>query len=363
MIKKVIFSVLILLTPLPGFLPQARPGDPLVAPRDVSVAELRDRGFQANWEFPRYRANGTAYPGVDFEQTMFGLARKPLVPAQNGRPAIWLGDLLKEVARLGWSRKSTDQVLKQVKGKLGSKDYDRVRHLLHCSDLYGQDWNPRKSNQRHGMHFGDTWEFEKKEWSMARADREVEQIAQLVMADIAAIKEAEANYANYWNHTKHDWERIEVVPDTHMVLRDTADKRLMSTCQIDFKFDLPWPFSTAEFRMYTLNKMLDDGRPVLYLLALSEDLHWLAGYDLYEPVRDRDGNWVATMMVREFGLDIDGVPDGRGDRHDNLRGQFGNLRRDSERLFKSKNRSKAEPEIYPYKGLLPEILVRDGRRN
>jgi hypothetical protein len=362
MIDEVIFSAFLLLNPLPAALPQAGQGDLLVPPRDVTVAELRDRGFEAQWEFPRFRANGTAYPGVEFEQQMFRLARQALVPASQGRPAIWLGDLIKQVASQGWSRKAVDLALKQVKSELSKKDYDRVRHLLHSSDLYGKDWNPRKSNQRHGMHFGETWEFGKNEWSMAKADREVEQIAQLVIADIAAIKEAEANYASYWKHTKHDWERIEVIKDSHMVLRDSTGKRLMSTCQIDFKFDLPWPFSTAEFQMYTLNRMLDDGRPVLYLLALSDDLHWLAGYDLYEPVRDREGNWVATMMVREFGLDIDGVPDGRGDRHDNLRGQFGNLRRDAERLFKAQNRGKDQAEVYPYSGSLPEIPVRDGRR-
>ena len=44
---------------------QAAPQDPLaVTPRVVSAAELRGRGFDASWEFPRHRSDGTPYPGV-----------------------------------------------------------------------------------------------------------------------------------------------------------------------------------------------------------------------------------------------------------------------------------------------------------
>jgi len=64
----------------------------LVTPRVVSEAELRGRGFDTAWEFPRHRPNGTAYPGVAFEEANFRLVRAPLVPASAGTPAIWLGD-------------------------------------------------------------------------------------------------------------------------------------------------------------------------------------------------------------------------------------------------------------------------------
>ena len=333
-----------------------------VTPRVVKEAELRGRGFDAAWEFPRHRANGTSYPGVDFEEAIFRLARQPLLPAQGGQPEIWLGDLVKEMQAGGWTKDTSKRVLKRVEDKLSDQDWERVRQLLSAWDLYGKKWNPRSSGQRHGMHFGKQWKFGKNDWAEAKADREVEQIAQVVLADLAAIKTAEADYQGYWSHRKHDWERIEVDLDSALQVRDEAGGLLAASLDIDFEFDLPFPFSTAEFHLHTLNRLLDDGRPVLYLHGTGSDLHWLAGYDVYEPIRDRDGAWVGTLMVRVFGLDIDGVPDGRGDRHDNLRGQFGNLRRDAEALFRERNRGRTEPEIAPYTGILPDYAIRDGRK-
>jgi hypothetical protein len=335
----------------------------LIQPRAVSEAELRGRGFAEDWEFPRFKADGKPYPGKLFEDSCFRLARQPLVKAEGGRGEIWLGDLLKDLHKANWSKSASKDALAKVKGKVSKADYETLKDLLTAYDLYGKKWNPRKGGQEHGMFFGEEWEFKKSEWTHAKADREVEQIAQLIVADLHAIKQTEADYQAYWDHTKHDWERIEVLPNQLMVVTDKEQKQLMSSATIDFEFDLPFPFSTAEFRMFTLTRMLDDGSPILYLFATGDDLHWLAGYDVYEPVRDRDGNWVGTMMIRVFGLDIDGVPDGRGDRHDNLRGQFGNLRRGAEKLFANRNRGKVKPEVWPYQGSLPAVPVRDGRRD
>lgn len=334
----------------------------LVTPRVVSEAELRGRGFDTAWEFPRHRPNGTAYPGVAFEEANFRLVRAPLVPASAGTPAIWLGDLVREMEAGNWSKDASKRVLSRVEDALSKDDFERVRHILSAWDLYGKSWSPRKSSQRHGMHFGPSWEFKKTEWPEAKADREVEQIAQIVLADLAAIKAAEADYAGYWKHRKHDWEEIEVDLKSAFQVRNEKGGLLAASLDIDFEFDLPFPFSTAEFHLHTLNRLLEDGRPVLYLHGTGDDLHWLAGYDVYEPIYDGKGEWVGTMMVRIFGLDIDGVPDGRGDRHDNLRGQFGNLRRDAERLFQARNRGEQSVSIAPYTGILPDYLIRDGRR-
>jgi hypothetical protein len=334
-----------------------------VEARIVKEPELRGLGFSKAWEFPRFKADGRPFPGKTFEDSCFKLARQPLISASGSTPALWLGDLLKDLDREKWSKLASQRALGKIKGKVAGKDFERLEDMLTAYDLYSSKWNPRKSKYKHGMYFGDTWEFKESEWSYAKADREVEQIAQLVVADIAAIKATEADYQGYWHHVKHDWERIEVVPKSLMVVLDDADKHKMSSCEIDFEFDLPFPFSTAEFKMHTLNRMQENGSPILYLFATGDDVHWLAGYDVYEPVVDRDGNWVGTMMIRVFGLDLDGVPDGRGDRHDNLRGQFGNLRRGAERLFGSRNRGKGKIDVFPYKGELPITTVRDGRRN
>jgi len=334
----------------------------VVPAHQVEWAELRARGFAADWEFPRHKADGTPYPCIAFENSVFELARQPILAASEGRPALWLGDLVREFSAHGWNEKQSEARLKGLKKQLSKDRFARLEDLLECWDLYGRKWSPRKSSMAHGMHFGKQWEFKKKEWTYAKGQREVESVAQIVLADIAAIKSAEANYSLYWSHTKHDWEKIEVDLDSRLQVRDEAGDLEAASLTIDFKFDLPFPFSTAKFKLYTLNRKLEDGRPVLYLHGVSDDLYWLSGYDLYEPIRDRNGEWVGTLMIRVFGLDLDGVPDGRGDRHDNLRGQFGNVRRDAERLFRVQQAAKEEPGIFPYVGKIPDYEVRDGRR-
>ncbi len=329
----------------------------VVQPRVVSDEEIRGAGFADDWRFPRELPNGKATPGVEFENAMIKLVQKPLLPATAGQPEVWLGDLVREMQAGQWSKKTSERLLKPLKKKLPSRDYYRVKDLLQAYDLYGRKWNPRKGGQAHGMRFGPSWEFGKNDWAEVGGDREVEQIAQLVVADIQALKVAEANYRGYWDHVKHDWEEISVVDDSFMQCRNEEGKIVHASVELDFEFDLPFPFSTAEFHLYTLNTLLPDGRPILYLRGHHSDFYWLAGYDIYHPVYDRNGDWVATLMVRQFGMDLDGVPDGTGDRHDNLRGQYGNLRRDAERVFIRRNRDKDQPEVYPYTGSLPPYEV------
>ena len=76
----------------------------VITPRVVQEAELRGRGFDRAWEFPRHRVNGTPYPGVDFEEAIFRLARQPLLPASASQPELWLGDLVKEMQNGGWTK-------------------------------------------------------------------------------------------------------------------------------------------------------------------------------------------------------------------------------------------------------------------
>lgn len=340
-------------------LPQvAKPIEPAIVP----LAELRGRGFDVSWEFPRTLANGKATPGVLFEQEMLKLVREPLLPASGSQPALWLGDLVRELDAAGWSKDRCKAVWKRLDKKLDRQTGERVRQLVLAYDLYGSKWNPRSSGQKHGMHFGSSWKFGESDWAVAKGDREVEQIAQIVVADLASIKASEADYLSYWNHRKHDWKRIEVDAASAMAAQDEQGRIIATNLNIYFEFDLPWPFSTAEFELHAMNRLREDGSVALYLHGTGDDLHWFAGYDIYEPIRDRNGEWVGTLMIRQLGLDLDGVPDGRGDRHDNLRGQFGNLRRDAEQHFARRMAGKAKPEPCPYQGEVPRYEIRDGRR-
>ncbi|MFG0318762.1 MAG: hypothetical protein ACF8XB_15920, partial [Planctomycetota bacterium JB042] len=77
-----------------------------------------------------------------------------------------------------------------------------------------------------------------------------------------------------------------------------------------------------------------------------------AGRDVYVPVESADGEFVAMLVVRQFGFDLAGVPDGDGDRQAAIRSTLGNLRRRAEREYGDRG----EPRVL--RGALPEPRVR-----
>jgi hypothetical protein len=110
--------------------------------------------------------------------------------------------------------------------------------------------------------------------------------------------------------------------------------RPFSNLRIWWESDLPFPYTSYECELRILNRIDGDGHLVCDIYSTSEDFHWIAGQDVYVPVRDSDGGFVALLMVRLFGFDLDDVPDGTDDRKAALRSSLGNLKRRAEALYR-----------------------------
>ena len=132
-----------------------------------------------------------------------------------------------------------------------------------------------------------------------------------------------------------------------------------STLRISFRCDLPFPFSDYTTRLGILNRF--DAANVLstHIYSTSNDFYWLAGRDVFLPVTTSEGDWVAFLLVRHFGFDLDGVPDRSGHRREALRSSVGNLRRNAERLYRAQQATPRAPRNGP--DILGEVRV-FGRR-
>ena len=70
-----------------------------------------------------------------------------------------------------------------------------------------------------------------------------------------------------------------------------------------------------------------------FVFGRGDDIHWMAGYDRYWTIRNRVGDAVATLLVRQLAFDLSEVPERSSDRQEGLRSGIGNLRRSAEKLF------------------------------
>ena len=75
-----------------------------------------------------------------------------------------------------------------------------------------------------------------------------------------------------------------------------------------------------------------EGRLVCDIYSTSDDFHWLAGRDVYLALDTSDGVRAAYLVVRQYGFDLDGVPDSEKNVREALRGSLGSLRLRAERL-------------------------------
>lgn len=126
--------------------------------------------------------------------------------------------------------------------------------------------------------------------------------------------------------------------------------------KLRFRCDLPFPFSHYDCELAILNRVGRDGLVRCDIVSKSRDFLWLAGRDTFVPVHTSDGAWVATLVVREFGFDLRGVPDGDDARRAGLRASLGSLKREAEALFAARGDG---PRIVT--GRVPEFEVRGVR--
>lgn len=364
-------SLLLLLLPCAAAQsPSAAPGPEPVA---CTAEELSAR-FPPAWRLPRTDLAGKALPNTLFEERVIRLAQTPFAAADPaaGRPAILLGDLLARAAaaaRAGSkeaARKELDLLLKEAEALVPAELWPDVRALLDLRDFVSPKWDPDDGDERAGFWFGPTWELPAELWPGHDGGREVEQCAVFMAADLASIKASESDFSRYEQYVGNDYLRIAPVAASYFFVLPEGDP--VSACgtrcaaalafSVDFRNDLPFPFGSFELRLHYLSCLDESGRPRTWVYSDSEAFHWLAGCDLFEPVFDGAGNFVGTLVIRQAGLDLDGVPDRSAHRQGGMRMALGGLRRDAEAHY----RARAGAAFFPPRGSLPLCPVLEPAR-
>ena len=324
-------------------------------PRPLAWEEPGPKTFDRTWSLPderRARGKGLLEELEELRALRFELpAGDPgAAPLRN------LGDLIAAAwardgkARVRWldARLAADPAFAKRWG-------GTLRELLLDDLLFDEDWDPEDDEERDGILLGTAWDLAAEGEVWEEADAVAEQAAILTSADLAAWKEAENDYRGYPDRGGADYEAIYPITGTLRAGTD-PEGRPFSTLRVYFRCDLPFPFTDYACSLRILNRTDDRGRFVTDIYSTSRDFHWLTGRDVYFPLERTDGTWIGTLVIRAYGFDLDGVPDGGKHRRTALRASLGSLRREAETIFRRRGSKRVTPVVFP-----PDVPVR-GRR-
>ncbi|MEM7306970.1 MAG: hypothetical protein AAF682_09885 [Planctomycetota bacterium] len=305
------------------------PDEVTVEATELAWEQLSPQLFDLAWQLPDER---TA-PGRDLLAEMERLAALRLeARGPRGEEYRCLGDL----ARAARAADDADGWLKAVLRSSPKLEADwgaGLRELLRCSELFEKDWNPEDDGSRDGLLVGGTWDLTKEgaPFNQLEVDAIAQQGATLMFADLATIKAAENDYRLYPNDPGSSYEEIYPLADTFVRGTDPQGNGF-SALRIRFRCDLPLWYPDYRCTLRLLNRIDPKGRLACDIYSTSSDFHWLAGRDVYLPLDASDGERVAYLVVRQYGFDLDDVPDSEKNVREALRGSLGNLRRRSEAL-------------------------------
>jgi hypothetical protein len=246
--------------------------------------------------------------------------------------AACVGDLIRIVkAAPPPERAATlDRVLK-ARTDLDATTRSVLEQWLRADHLVSEEWDPADGHPRDGL-------FEPASITTdsnlgipgARDSFTFVQGAALVFADLATIKRIERDFTRYPERPGTDYESIGLKEGS---LRRASVERFgeLVAYRCVFTSDLPFPFSSYDCDLAVVDRLDADGRLRCDIQAAGGDFHFMAGCDVYLPVRASDGDLVAWCVARIFSFDLSGVPDGDSDRATALRGSVLNLKRDAEK--------------------------------
>ncbi len=363
------FGLALLLVAQQSALVPASAGLPGFEPLASSAEEIR-AAFPDAWRLPRMDRAGRELPSQLFEQRVIGLVREPLAAADTGRPALMLGDLLARVAAaerlptLDEARKELKAILADARARVPAALLPQVEALLDLHEFLSPKWDPDDDDERCGFLLGESWELPVDCWPRHGGKRIVDQCAVFIAADLACIKLAETDFTKYFLYPNNNYLAVLAVPNSYRVEPMDCEPvaglpcAARATMSADLQSDLPFPFSSYVLRLRMMSEIGADERVTTWIYSDSPDFYWMAGYDRYEPVHDATGAFVGTLVIRQFGCDIDGVPDGSSHHHGGMRSMLGGVRRQAEALA----RERAALGFFPATGAVPVTPVVPGRR-
>lgn len=280
-------------------------------------------------------------------------------PAPDDARLRSIGDLARALRSID-SRAERDRLrsaFARIAGpELGQAALEAVREVTEDRLLAGGDWDPEDDVLGDGLWMAGSWSLknEPKPWSRVRGNRDVLQCAALVFADLEVIKAVENDYPRYPDRVGAEYRYIHAV-DGSYVRGGEGPVGPFTAHRIEFKCPLPFPFGGYTCDLRILNRLDGEGNLLTDIHSASKGFHWMAGRDVFLPLRDADGEWVAMVMVRQFGFDLKGVPDGESHRWTALRSGVGNLKRLAEPRFAGSQ----EPPLVT--GEIPGFVVRGAK--
>lgn len=308
-----------------------------VTPRAIEWTELGDV-FDLGWTLPEKPRDGRDLVGE--MRRLAGL--RFTIDLGAGPEQRCFGDLVATAHELdGRARRAWLTELEESAPKLMADWGAGLRELLLDDELYARGWKPSRDDPRDGLLIADDWELGETAgppWSEVSASPSFVQAAALLHADLETIKEVENDYRTYPDNVGADYEWIYPLQDRFRIGTD-REGRPISTLALEFRCDLPFPFSSYDCTLNILNRIDGDGIVRTDIYSTSQDFHYLAGRDLFLPVLDSRGEQVAFLVTRQFGFDLDGVPDKPKHRLEGVRSSLGNLKRNAERRFAEAERS------------------------
>lgn len=307
--------------------------DPATKP--VVHASIADVGVETRWLLP-----DSVLTRDDCEVKLAAdvLAKRFDALDIDGRfgAAKQYGDVLRIAREALAGGTSVDDVMLEIaeqRPELAAAFTGWIEPLLRADGLAGDAWSPDDESDDDGMRIGARLPLTASDgepWSSLDGTRVLTQGSTLVFADLATIKAVERDYAAYRERAGAAYESIAMKPDSWRT-GEAQDVGAFTLHHMEFRADLPFPFTTYSCDLTVLDRVDAAGRLRADVYSTSPDFHWLAGTDVYLPVEDSDGTLVAWLLVRVFGFDLDDVPDGDSDREAAIRAGIGNLKRLAER--------------------------------
>lgn len=340
-------------------------------PREVSFETLRSQYFDTAWILPETRkipGLADANQPVDVVKRAKALAKLKFDPAA-GTPAgtpteTWtrsFGDLVAAVLAFGDDLKGRDAwlaALETNRPDIWKSCGAELMQLARAEVVLGPKWDPAKDDDRDGIFTGRAFRADcegKAPWSNIDGDPMAQQAIGFFRADLEAIKEIENDYSLYPSNVGANYEFIH---GTAGSFRSSKDAKGRPVCALGMQFrqDLPFPYSHYDCDLRILNRLDDDGHLVTDIYSPSKDFDWMAGQDVFVPLLDGDGGFVGILCARVFGFDLDGVPDGEEDVRVALRSSMGNLKRRVDKAFAEHVAKGGKPRTL--KGAMPAFTLR-----
>lgn len=331
--------------------------------RQVSWAEFCERHFDPQWALPAPSSKESENVPQDLVAWFEGLAARDLRFAADQQDkaaaegAIRLGDLIAELAPL---RRSTKQVLDSLEKKaaeLPGLDEDLrtlVAELVCDVGVHEEKWKPSKNLKDDGIVHLPSWELSKKTkrgapWDDRKGDSTVLRAAVLVFADLESWFSAENDCSIYLNRKGSRLESVSIPPESRVQTQDAHGARWLSQI-FRMDSDLPFPFGGYQADNRVRLGLRPDGLVMNEVyVEPGKDFKWLSGRDVFLPLSTSDGEFVALLVIQEFGFDLDGVPEGDSNRKEGVRDALGNKKRHAERRFQPKER------LPDQRGRLPKL--------